>query len=427
MSSAFAVSAGVLAAAPAHWRRIPLWTVVRRREKTGVVGKPLLSVYRDHGVVPKDSRDDNFNRPSDDLSRYQYVRPGDLVLNRMKAWQGSLAVSEHEGIVSPAYLVCGLSPAVQPRFLHYLLRSEPYVHLYRLLSQGVRPNQWDLDYDAFRSLTLLCPPLDEQRRITEFLDAEAGHFARVIEARARQSALLEARFQQIVDAAVTGYTSSLDIPADEWTPVKIGRICRMQSDHPFPSENFAADGTPLLRGVNVGVGRVDWNDVVCWDEKRHPIPRQFRLLAGDLVLGMDRPWISGGLRVAEVEQRDLPALLSQRVARLRGNGSVSMAYLRRVFGSSHFKTSVERQLTGVSVPHLSGDQIASFRFLLPGLPVQKLVAAGLDRQERLVVAFSDRVRRQREVMLERRRALITAAVTGQFDVTTTHPVWTTTW
>ncbi|MEW7002249.1 hypothetical protein M5585_29635 [Serratia ureilytica] len=51
------------------------------------------------------SRDDNNNKPSEDLSPYQLVQPNDLVMNKMKAWQGSIAISEYEGIVSPAYFV----------------------------------------------------------------------------------------------------------------------------------------------------------------------------------------------------------------------------------------------------------------------------------------------------------------------------------
>lgn len=64
-------------------------TLFRRVKRQGHEGEELLSVYRDHGVVPKSSRDDNFNKPSDDLSAYQLVE--DLAINKMKAWQGRLA------------------------------------------------------------------------------------------------------------------------------------------------------------------------------------------------------------------------------------------------------------------------------------------------------------------------------------------------
>ncbi len=90
---------------PEHWNTIAIGRLFSRTKRTGFHDKELLSVYRDYGVIPKASRDDNFNKPSDDLSPYQLVKADDLVMNKMKAWQGSIAISEYEGIVSPAYFV----------------------------------------------------------------------------------------------------------------------------------------------------------------------------------------------------------------------------------------------------------------------------------------------------------------------------------
>ena len=84
---------------------MPLRALYRRVEDSGRPDLPLLSVYRDHGVVIREGREDNFNRASDDLSKYKVVRKGDLAMNKMKTWQGSLGVSDYHGIVSPAYFV----------------------------------------------------------------------------------------------------------------------------------------------------------------------------------------------------------------------------------------------------------------------------------------------------------------------------------
>ena len=62
---------GWLGEYPSHWRVVPLWTLFWRTKRQGYADEELLSVYRDHGVIPKASRDDNNNKPSDDLSVYQ--------------------------------------------------------------------------------------------------------------------------------------------------------------------------------------------------------------------------------------------------------------------------------------------------------------------------------------------------------------------
>jgi type I restriction enzyme S subunit len=94
---------------PAGWKSVPMWVISTRKDIKGYPEAELLSVYREFGVIRKSDRDDNHNVESEDLSNYKYVNKGDLVINKMKAWQGSLGVSPYDGIVSPAYFVCKLS------------------------------------------------------------------------------------------------------------------------------------------------------------------------------------------------------------------------------------------------------------------------------------------------------------------------------
>jgi type I restriction enzyme S subunit len=147
--------------------RIRLRHILRPREVTGRAHLQVLSVYRDHGVVPKNSRSDNFNKTPADLSRYQEVRVGDLVVNKMKAWQGSLAVSTQHGIVSPDYQVCSIDPVINSRFLHYLLRSPSLIAEYRTRSKGIRPAQWRLYWDNLADISVEIPDESEQRRIAD--------------------------------------------------------------------------------------------------------------------------------------------------------------------------------------------------------------------------------------------------------------------
>lgn len=192
------------AAMKRKWAIQPVWALAHRLNITNRPDAALLSVYRDHGVVLKASRDDNFNKPGEDLTAYRWVEPGNLVLNKMKTWQGSLGVSEYSGIVSPAYYVCSLSETLHPRYAHYLLRSDPYIALYRAYSKGIRPNQWDLPFDEFRSLPFLLPSPVEQRRIAEFLDDQVAVIDRVLALRRQQLELLSERRLETIRNGVAG-------------------------------------------------------------------------------------------------------------------------------------------------------------------------------------------------------------------------------
>ena len=165
----------------------------------------VLSLYREYGVIPKSSRDDNHNRTSEDTSDYKNVRPGDLVINKMKAWQGSLGLSEYEGIVSPAYFVYRVNQkSIKGRYLHYLVRSDLYAQRWNALSYGIREGQWDLHREDFESDYLIFPPLSEQSQIVSYLDKRC---AKIDEAISRQEQLIEKLGEyrkSIIHHAVTG-------------------------------------------------------------------------------------------------------------------------------------------------------------------------------------------------------------------------------
>ena len=163
-----------------------------------------LSVYRDYGVIPTNSRDDNHNVISEDTSNYKLVDVGDFVMNKMKCWMGSLGLSDYRGIVSPSYTV--MKPLTQNnrKYLHYLLRSQVYIPQYKKLSYGVREGQWDLRFEDFRELPCLIPPLSEQQQIVEYLDEQTQIIDKTISIEEKRIELLKEYRQSIISEVVTG-------------------------------------------------------------------------------------------------------------------------------------------------------------------------------------------------------------------------------
>lgn len=166
---------------PKEWKVTRMKTILQNVSEKNHPDATVLSLYRDLGVVPKNSRDDNHNITSEDTSNYKFVRCGDLVINKMKAWQGSLAVSEFEGIVSPAYYVCKfISNSTDKKYLHYLLRCRPYAQEFERLSTGMRVGQWDLGIDDFLRIPVICPSISEQSAIAAYLDSQCAKIDEII-------------------------------------------------------------------------------------------------------------------------------------------------------------------------------------------------------------------------------------------------------
>ena len=106
---------------PSHWESFPLFVQAKISSITNHIDKELLSVYLDRGVVKfSDVDEKRTNVTSLDLSKYQLVRKGNLVLNNQQAWRGSVGISNYEGIVSPAYLILELSNKFDPHYANYL-------------------------------------------------------------------------------------------------------------------------------------------------------------------------------------------------------------------------------------------------------------------------------------------------------------------
>lgn len=127
---------------PASWGVQKLRYSVKWKSEKGYPDAEVLALYRDYGVIPKSSRDDNYNVTSLDTGTYKYVEIGDFVINKMKAWQGSMGVSSYSGIISPAYHVCSITnDDIHRPYFHYLLRNVAYLPEFARLSTGLRIGQ----------------------------------------------------------------------------------------------------------------------------------------------------------------------------------------------------------------------------------------------------------------------------------------------
>ena len=195
---------------PAHWRSTRVGRLFRQSKILGYPDLTVLSVYREFGVIERASRDDNANRVPDDLSKYQLVEVGDLVINKMKAWQGSLGVSDFRGITSPDYVVFRPVHSEEPRFLHSMLRMPQLTTVYLSISNGIRINQWRIEPERFANVEVFLPPIDEQRSIVDHIARETAKLDTVRAATERTIELLKERRSALIAAAVTG---QLDVGA----------------------------------------------------------------------------------------------------------------------------------------------------------------------------------------------------------------------
>ena len=290
----------------------------------------------------------------------------------------------------------------------------------------------NLDQDRYFNERAPFPPEAEQAAIATFLDRETAKIDALIAEQKKLIALLaEKRHATISHTLTHGLNPNAPmkdsgvawlgaVPA-HWKVGKAGYYVSVLPGYAFPSAGFSADedNVRLLRGVNVGVGQLRWDETVYWPRTNGDGLDAFVLKDGDVVIGMDRPLINRGMRVALVQPDDLPCLLLQRVAKVQPGLKIDGRFVMRLLSSLAFEAHFTPETTGVSVPHISSEQICNFVIPVPPMDEQVGICGFLEAE----LGKLDRLNQECEgaiaLLSERRSALIAAAVTGQIDVRVT--------
>lgn len=417
---------------PVHWKVLAnraLFTEINERDHptADMLSVTITSgVIRQQALLERGSKKDSSNQ---DKSAYKLARPGDIAYNKMRAWQGAVGVAEYEGIVSPAYVVQRPREGVVPRYLHYLLRTPAFAKEAERWSYGITSDMWSLRPEHFKLIYSCLPPYPEQAAIVRFLDHADRRIRRYIGAKQKLVKLLEEQKQVIIHRAATrGLDANIrlkpsgveplgDVP-EHWKVVRLGRVIELITGFPFRSDGFTQDAEDvrLLRGVNISPGRIQWTDVVRWPQSQRGDYRAFHLQVGDIVLGMDRPLIRSGTRLATVSGSDVPALLLQRVVRIRPTTELHGEFLALLLAGKSFADYLAPIFTGISVPHLSPEQIKSFPLALPSENEQREIVRWITERASRASATILSAEREIDLLGEYRTRLIADVVTGKLDV-----------
>jgi type I restriction enzyme S subunit len=417
---------------PITWETVPLWVLFTRNKRTGYPGEELLSVYRDHGVIPKSSRDDNFNKPSDDLSTYQLVEPGDLAINKMKAWQGSVAISQYRGIVSPAYHVYTANHQEEPQYLHYLFRSEEYIAGYLANSKGIRVNQWDLEPQQHSRMPVLIPSRQEQISIAAFLDHETTRIDALIAEQQRLIELLKEKRQAVISHAVTkgldptvpmkdsGVEWLGEVPA-HWRVAKMGYFSEITKLTGFEYTNLwqtKDDGEIIaLRGFNVKERYLDLSNTERISTGLSQALSRSKLSKGDVVFPC-----TGSLGNAAEVTEDNTFHINQNIAKIRfEKGKIMPPYAVFWLTSSGVRAALEVNNTSAMQPVVLIGDLRNMRIAVPPINEQVSIIKFLEEESQKFRGLLRSCSKAVEILKERRSALISAAVTGKIDVRNWQP------
>ncbi len=178
--------------------------------------------------------------------------------------------------------------------------------------------------------------------------------------------------------------------------INIGKQIDLLTGFPFPSKGYASSGIRLLRGSNIKRGSTDWNEVITqyW-EKVTPELKKYILNEGDIVVAMDGSLV--GRSFARLTKSDLPALLLQRVARIRSD-KIEVAYLKEFVCSKHFTEHCDSVKTVTAIPHISPKDIREFKIPKPPTKTeQTAIANALTDADALIQSLARLIAKKRQI------------------------------
>ena len=182
-----------------EWKEVKLGDIFDERNETNRDDLPLLSITGDRGVIYQ-SDSDKRDISNDDKSKYKRICPNDIGYNTMRMWQGRSALSNIEGIVSPAYTIVTPHKNVDVRFMAMLIQQPRIVYDFWTHSQGLVSDTLNCKYPDFCQVKVRIPSKEEQTAIADLL----YEFDKEIDLANEKLASLQSQKRGLMQQLLTG-------------------------------------------------------------------------------------------------------------------------------------------------------------------------------------------------------------------------------
>ena len=378
---------------------------------------PLLSVSITRGVRRRDASDNTTRAAAEDLSNYKISCAGDLVINRMRAFQGALGIAPEEGVVSPDYSVLRVSPRIERRWLNYYLTSTSTVAEMASLVRGIGGTEAGnvrtprLNVSDLHSMHVVLESLRKQRAIADYLDRETARIDALIDEQQRLIELLRERRDSV-------WSAGLELARGSGSSIQIRHVLDSIVDGPFGSSltsaHYSAEGVRVIRLGNIGMCEFRDNDAAYIPLEYAQELSAHAVMPGDVViagLGDDKMPLGRATVVPNIG----PAIVKADCYRARPNDSIAPAFLAWVLSAPETRSQIMLLARGATRARLNTSTVQQVDIPLPSRAIQAAILSEWSQRSAKIDTLIAETEKFIELSRERRAALITAAVTGQID------------
>lgn len=424
---------------PENWNVVRCGYIFSQRTENGMNTENMLTCSQKNGVIPQHEYEKitgrKLSKPLTDKNNYTKTYQNDIVYNKMRMWQGSVGISQYQGVVSPAYVVLKKSQPVVLKYSYWQFVSDVFISQSNSNSKGICDDQNSLSFKSFSQMTMLYPPISEQQSIANFLDHHVNLIDRELSLIDKKIELLGEKRKALIFECVTGkrtlvLRSSL---TDTANVVGHGDLVAVSTDddHLMDSGVDWIGAIPKSWGlkrvkniftlvnqrtsnhaVYIGMENIESatgmkiSDV---DARISDNGNDSKFLQGDILFGKLRPYLQ------KVWLADIDGSCSTEFFVLRPTNNDNKEFFRNMFLSQKFCSEVNDRCGGVKMPRANWDDVGSMLIPVPPISTQNLISKFLHDENNLIDKEISLLKRKQDLLAEKRKALIFEAVTGKID------------
>ena len=409
---------------PKEWKTERIKALFSERNERDCQGKTLLSVSQYFGIRPKSETDLADSHIAESYDDYKEVRKGDFVMNIMLAWNGSYAVSDYDGIVSPAYCVFKFRKDCCKKYFHYLLRTDGYPSAFKTMSRGVIDSRLRLYPEQFYTFPVIIPSVDEQQRIADYLDKKCAEIDGLIELQEQMTAQLTDYKQSVITEAVTKglnpnvefVPSGVDWIGDIPKGWKVGKVSYFYSvclgKMLQPNSSSVEDTYEnYYCAANVGQNNIKYEPLKqMWFSPTEK--KQYEVKVGDLLV------VEGGdVASCDIVKKDMGNVYFQNALhRVRSRHFDDVRILRYLLMTAKKIGHIELICNKATISHFTKEKFENVRIPLPPKEEQEVIVSYLDSKcseiDKLIALKQQKI----ESLKEYKKSLIFECVTGKKDI-----------
>lgn len=409
---------------PTEWALSKIGQVYRlRNTKVSDTDYPPLSVTN-KGIVPQLDTAAKTNAHDD----RKLVKKGDFAINSRSDRRGSCGISDYDGSVSLINTILAPLNEMNPGYYDWLFHTVQFGDEFYKFGHGIVDDLWTTGWQEMKKITIPTPPLPEQQRIADFLDAKCAEIDALTADIQTQINTLEQYKRSVITETVTKglnpaaemKDSGIDgagVTPSHWKTTKLCYECYIRARlgwRGLKADEYVDEGYAFISAFNIQNGKLVWTPLNYITKERFDESPEIKLHSGDVLIVKDGAGVGKCARVDDLPMGGTAP--NSSIAVITPSKNLDYRYVCYYLQSAVFNNFVLLLYNGMGVPHLTQEVMSKIKILVPPLKEQMVISDYLDAKCTEIDAVVETKKSQLATLDEYKKSLIFEYVTGKKEV-----------